>query len=339
MEKIEMIHGSGGQATSDLIREVFAKEFWNGYLAQMNDAAVVAGGAELALTTDSFVVKPLFFQGGDIGRLSVAGTVNDLLMQGAVPEYMTVGFLLEEGLPVSDLKKIVHSMAKTAEEAGILIVAGDTKVVDGNGGLYINTTGVGFVPAGMEISPARIEKGDVVLVSGNLGDHHAAILSSRMSIENEIASDCAPLNDIVRSLINEGIPVHAMRDITRGGIATVCKEMAVQSGKAMLLSEELLPVNPQVKDFCALTGLDPLYMGNEGKMICILPEESAEKALSIMKKAHYGENACRIGKILRFEEEEELRIAPDIGELFLKTAIGGLRKLSVLQGEGLPRIC
>ena len=168
------------------------------------------------------------------------------------------GFILEEGLPISDLKKIVHSMAKTAEEAGILIVAGDTKVVDGNGGLYINTTGVGFVPAGMEISPARIEKGDVVLVSGNLGDHHAAILSSRMSIENESASDCAPLNDIVRSLINEGIPVHAMRDITRGGIATVCKEMAVQSGKAMLLSEELLPMNPQVKDVCAWTGLDPL---------------------------------------------------------------------------------
>ena len=339
MEKIEMIHGSGGQATSDLIREVFAKEFWNGYLAQMSDASVVAGGAELALTTDSFVVKPLFFKGGDIGRMSVAGTVNDLLMRGAVPEYMTVGFIMEEGLPISDLKKIVHSMAVTAEEAGILIVAGDTKVVEGNGGLYINTTGVGFVPVGMEIGPSRIEKGDAVLVSGNLGDHHAAILSSRMSIENGIESDCAPLNAIVRSLINEGVPVHAMRDITRGGLATVCREMAEQSGKAMLLSEEAIPVSAQVRDFCALTGLDPLYMGNEGKLVCILPEESAEKAISIMKTSHYGEHACRIGKILNFAEEEEMRIVPDNGELFLQTSIGGLRKLSVLQGEGLPRIC
>ncbi len=339
MEKIEMIHGSGGQATSDLIRDVFAKEFWNGYLAQMNDAAVVAGGAELALTTDSFVVKPLFFQGGDIGRLSVAGTVNDLLMRGAVPEYMTVAFIMEEGLPVSDLKRIVHSMAKTAEEAGILIVAGDTKVVEGNGGLVINTTGVGFVPTGMTIEPSCIEKGDAILVSGHLGDHHAAILSSRMSIENEIESDCAPLNSIVRSLINEGVPIHAFRDITRGGLATVCKEMALQSGKTMLLSEEKIPVSAQVKDFCALLGLDPLYMGNEGKLVCILPEESVEKALSVMKASHYGEHACRIGTVLRYEEEEELQITPDNGELFLKTAIGGLRKLSVLQGEGLPRIC
>ncbi len=339
MEKIEMIHGSGGQATSDLINEVFAKEFWNGYLAQMNDSSVVAGGAELALTTDSFVVKPLFFKGGDIGRMSVAGTVNDLLMRGAVPEYMTVGFIMEEGLPISDLKKIVHSMATTAEEAGILIVAGDTKVVEGHGGLYINTTGVGFVPVGMEISPAQIEKGDVILVSGNLGDHHAAVLSSRMSIENEIASDCAPLNDIVRSMINEGVPVHAMRDVTRGGLATVCKEVAAQSGKTLMLQEEQLPVSAQVKDFCALTGLDPLYMGNEGKLVLVLPEEAAEKALSIMKASHYGEDACRIGHVLRFEEEKEMQIKPDGGELFLKTAIGGTRRLSVLQGEGLPRIC
>lgn len=339
MEKIEMVHGSGGQATSDLIREVFAKEFWNGYLAQMNDATVVAGGADLALTTDSFVVKPLFFRGGDIGRLSVAGTVNDLLMRGAVPEYMTVAFVMEEGLPVSDLKQIVHSMAETAEEAGIMIVAGDTKVVEGNGGLMINTTGVGFVPNGMSIEPSRIEKGDAILVSGNLGDHHAAILSSRMSIENEIESDCAPLNSIVRSLINEGVTIHAFRDITRGGLATVCKEMAVQSGKTMLLAEEQIPVRPQVKDFCGLLGLDPLYMGNEGKLVCVLPEECAEKALEIMKASRYGERACRIGTVLRYEQEEELEITPDSGELFLKTGIGGLRKLSVLQGEGLPRIC
>lgn len=339
MDKIQMIHGSGGQATSDLINEIFVKEFWNAYLGSMNDSAVVAGGAELAVTTDSFVVKPLFFRGGDIGRLAICGTVNDLLMQGAVPEYLTCGFIMEEGLLISDLKKIVHSMAETAEEAGIMIVAGDTKVVEGTGGLYINTTGVGFVPTGMEITPRQIQKGDAVLVSGNLGDHHAAILSERMSIENEIASDCAPLNSIVRSLINEGVTVHAFRDVTRGGLATVLKELAVQSGKSILLEDEKIPVSAQVRDFCGLLGLDPLYMGNEGKLVCILPEDSVEKALAIMQRAHYGEGSVRIGRVLTYDEEEELSVVPDSGELLLRTPVGGIRKLEVLQGEGLPRIC
>lgn len=339
MDKIEMIHGSGGQATSDLIEEVFVKEFWNAYLTQMNDSAVVAGGAELAVTTDSFVVKPLFFKGGDIGRLAVCGTVNDLLMQGAVPEYLTCAFILEEGLLIEDLKRVVHSMAQTAEEAGVMIVAGDTKVVEGNGGLMINTTGVGFVPVGMEITPTQIKKGDAILVSGNMGEHHAAILSERMSIENGITSDVAPLNSIVRSLINEGVPVHAFRDVTRGGLATVLKEMAKQSGKSMLIEEELLPVSAQVRDFCGLLGLDPLYMGNEGKLVCILPEESVETALTIMRKSHYGEHAAKIGHVLTYDEEEREGLSPDIGELLMRTAVGGTRQLTTLQGEGLPRIC
>lgn len=338
-EKIAMIHGSGGQATAELIDEVFVKEFWNPYLGSMNDSAVVAGGGELAVTTDSFVVKPLVFSGGDIGRLAVCGTVNDLLMQGAVPEYLTCGFILEEGLLVDDLKRIVHSMAGAAEEAGIMIVAGDTKVVEGSGGLYINTTGVGFVPSGMEITPRKMEKGDAVLVSGTLGEHHAAILSSRMNIENTIQSDCAPLNAIVRSLINEGVEVHAFRDVTRGGLATVLKELSHQSGKSILLEEEKLPVSAEVRDFCGLLGLDPLYMGNEGKLVCILPEEEVEKALPIMRAAHYGENACVIGHVLTYDEEEAKEITPDSGELLLATKIGGLRRLDVLQGEGLPRIC
>lgn len=338
-EKITMLHGSGGQATSDLIRDIFAEEFKNPYLEQMNDAAVVIGGSSLALTTDSFVVKPLFFKGGDIGRLAVCGTVNDLLMQGAVPEYLTCGFILEEGLAISDLKKIVRSMAEAAEEAGVLVVAGDTKVVEGDGGLFINTTGIGFVPEGMEISPRRIQKGDAVLVSGSLGDHHATILSERMSIENQIRSDVSPLNDIVRSLINAGIPVHAFRDVTRGGLATVLKELAVQSGQSILLKEEAIPVSAQVRDFCGLLGLDPLYMGNEGKLVCFVPEKAAEEALSIMRNARYGEAAARIGQVLTIEEEKELVLKEDSNELLLQTTIGGLRHLEVLQGEGLPRIC
>lgn len=339
MSRISMLHGSGGQATADLIRDVFAKEFGNLYLNTMNDSAIVPGGADLAVTTDSFVVNPLFFRGGNIGRLSVAGTVNDLLTCGAVPEYITAGFILEEGLDIEDLKRIVHSMEQTAEEAGVFIVSGDTKVVEGSGGLYINTSGVGFVPAGMRISPRMVEKGDAVLLTGTLGDHHAAILSSRMSIENEISSDCAPLNSIVRSLINEGVPVHAIRDITRGGLATVLSELCAQSGKSSLIEEDRIPVTPAVKDFCGLLGLDPLYMGNEGKLVMILPEEATEDALSIIKKSHYGENAVRIGNILSYDDEEEMDLHPDGGKLLVRTSVGGIRHLTALQGEGLPRIC
>ncbi len=339
MSKISMLHGSGGTGTADLIRDLFAREFHNPYLSPMNDSAVVPGGADLAVTTDSFVVKPLFFRGGDIGRLAVSGTINDLLTSGAVPEYLTAAFILEEGLEIEELRRIVRSMEQTAEEAGVFIVAGDTKVVEGSGGLYINTSGVGFVPTGMAVSPREIRKGDAVLVSGTLGDHHAAILSSRMSIENEIESDIAPLNSIVRSIINEGIPVHAMRDVTRGGLATVLSEMTEQSGKSVVLEEGEIPVSPAVRDFCGLLGLDPLYMGNEGKMVIFVPEESAEEALSIMKKSRYGGNAARIGRVLTFEEEEEMGLHPDNGELLMRTGIGGLRHLEPLQGEGLPRIC
>lgn len=339
MPCISMIHGSGGAATADLIHEVFAKEFSNLYLNTMNDSAIVPGGADLAVTTDSFVVKPLFFPGGDIGRLAVAGTVNDLLTCGAVPEYITAGFILEEGVDMEDLKRIVRSMERTAEEAGVFVVSGDTKVVEGNGGVYINTAGIGFVPNGMHISPGMIERGDAVLVSGTLGDHHAAILSSRMSIDNEIESDCAPLNSIVRSLINEGVPVHAIRDITRGGLATVLSELCQQSGKTVLLSEEKLPIRPSVKDFSGLLGLDPLYMGNEGKLVIVLPASAVEEALTIIKKSHYGEAAVQIGNVLTYDEEESLTLLPDNGELYIKTPIGGIRRLTALQGEGLPRIC
>ena len=328
-DRISMVHGSGGAATSELIGKIFAKEFSNDTLNQMEDAAVVAGDVRIAVTTDSFVVTPMCYPGGNIGRLCICGTVNDLLMRGAKPKYITCGFILQEGMEVAVLEEIVHAMAETAREAGVEIVAGDTKVVNGAGECYINTTGVGFVPAEREASAKRVMAGDVVLVSGNLGDHHAAILSNRMSIVNSIESDNAPLGEIVEALYAAGVDVHAMRDITRGGLATVLKELAVTSKTTITLQEESLPVTPQVRDFCGLLGLDPLYMGNEGKMLAIVSSEQAEIALKAMKSARYGQDAVLVG-VVSGEEE---------GKLYLETRIGGLRNLEVLQGEGLPRIC
>ena len=228
--KITMAHGSGGRETGKLIREIFEANFHNEVLDKMEDSAVVEGSGRLAMTTDSFVVDPLFFPGGDIGRLCVCGTVNDLLMSGAVPKYLTCGFIIEEGADGEALARIAASMAETAAEAGVLIVAGDTKVVEGKGGVFINTAGVGFLPEGVCVSASACREGDAVLVSGFLGEHHAAILSSRMGIENEIRSDCAPLGEMVSALQQAGVRVHAMRDVTRGGLATVLSEFARSSG-------------------------------------------------------------------------------------------------------------
>ncbi|MCD7918065.1 MAG: hydrogenase expression/formation protein HypE [Clostridiales bacterium] len=327
--KITMAHGAGGRATGELIGRIFARHFDNEVLNQMEDSAVVPASGRIALTTDSFVVTPLTFPGGDIGRLCVCGTVNDLAMRGAVPKYLTCGFILEEGLDSALLETLVASMAATAREAGVAIVAGDTKVVEGHGGLYVNTAGVGFVPEGVEISAARCAPGDAVLVSGDLGDHHACILSQRMGIQNGIQSDCAPLSGMVWELLEAGIQVHALRDVTRGGLATVLKELAEASGCSIALEETALPVNPQVRDFCGLLGLDPLYMGNEGKLVAVLPAAQAEEALAVLRRSKYGGHAARIGVV---GDEEP-------GLLTVRTAIGGRRALDVLQDEGLPRIC
>jgi len=328
---ITMAHGSGGAATSELIDEIFVKAFDNKVLTELEDSAVVEGSGRIAMTTDSFVVTPIEFPGGDIGRLCVCGTVNDLLMRGATPKYLTCGFIIQEGADTEVLQRIVKSMAATAREAGVTIVAGDTKVVEGNGQIVINTAGVGFVPENIDISAKNIRPGDVIIVSGNLGDHHAAILGSRLAIDNKIESDNAPLGEIVKGLLDADIPVHTLRDVTRGGLATVLKELSETSKVRIELNEESLPVSMQVKDFCGLLGLDPLYMGNEGKLIAAIPQEYADKAVDIIKNCKYGENATLIGQVLETENPK--------GELFLKTAIGGLRALDVLQGEGLPRIC
>lgn len=327
--KIIMEHGSGGKSTSELIESIFTNTFHN----VLEDAAVVEGSGKLAITTDSFVVTPMEFPGGDIGRLCVCGTVNDMLMRGAVPKYITSAFILKEGTDTDFIKKIVDSMAATAKEAGVTVVAGDTKVIEGDeeGGILINTTGVGFIPDGVDISAANAAAGDAIIVSGNMGDHHAAILSSRLSITNNIVSDNAPLNDMVLKLINQNIPVHTLRDVTRGGLATVLKELAVASKGIFEIEEESVPVNPAVKDFCGLLGLDPMYMGNEGKLVALVPAEYAAKAVEIIRSCAYGQDAAIIGSVKS--------VGNDGGSLYMNTRIGGKRTLDVLVGEGLPRIC
>ena len=325
--KITMAHGSGGKSSAQLMSDIFGKYFKNQILDKMEDAAVLEVSGKIACSTDSFVVTPLIFKGGDIGKLCVCGTVNDLLMMGAVPKYITCGFILEEGLDTELLEKIVASMAKQAEEAGVIVVAGDTKVIEGNGGLYINTTGIGEIPAGRDVSSRNCRPGDVVIVSGNLGDHHACILSHRMEIENDIKSDCAALNDITASLFDSGIDVKTMRDVTRGGLGTVLNEIADSSGCMIELDEESIPVLDEVSGFTEILGLDPLYMGNEGKMIAVVPGDEAERALEAMRSTVHGKDAQIIG------------VVKEGSGAYIKTRLGATRRFDVLYGEGLPRIC
>lgn len=324
--KITLSHGSGGKATSELIDKIFARNFSNPILNMMEDSAVVDGHRKIAITTDSFVVTPLFFNGGDIGRLAVCGTVNDLLMRGAVPKYITSAFIIEEGADTKTLERIAKSMAETAAEAGVTVVAGDTKVIEGNGGVYINTAGVGFVD-NENIVSTNLQDGDCVIVSGTMGDHHATILSARMEIENNIKSDNAPLTDIVKNLIDGGIDIHCMRDVTRGGLGTVLNELANASCKGIEIKESAIPISDEVKAFSKILGLNILHMGNEGKLVAIVPSKQADKAVQLMKQSKYGENAAIIGKVTNGDG------------VTLITPLGGQRKVNVLIGEGLPRIC
>ncbi len=325
--KITLAHGSGGKATSELINEIFAKHFSNETLNMMEDSAVVNGSERIAITTDSFVVTPLFFNGGDIGRLSVCGTVNDLLMRGAAPKYITSAFIIEEGADTAVLEKIAVSMAQTANEAGVTIVCGDTKVIEGNGGVYINTTGVGFVKVSTDITSRNLREGDAVIISGNTGDHHAAILSARMGIENSIKSDNAPLCKMVQKMLKAGIELHCMRDVTRGGLGTVLNELASASRVNIEIDEKSIPIDDEVKAFAKILGLDIMHMGNEGKLIAVVPSEQAQTAVEIIRACRYGENAEIIGSVKHGSG------------VTLITPIGGKRQVNVLYGEGLPRIC
>lgn len=328
---ITLSHGSGGKDSADLMASIFGKYFSNEILDKMEDGAVLEiGTSRIVTSTDSFVVTPIEFKGGDIGKLSICGTVNDILMMGAVPKYITCGFIIEEGLPIDTLDRIVKSLADTAKVAGVTIVAGDTKVVDKQGsqsGLFINTTGIGVLPEGRDISAANCKAGDAIIVSGNLGDHHACILSDRMDIENDIKSDCAVLSDIPNTLYDNNIKVRAMRDITRGGLGTVLNEIADSSEISIEIKEDQIPVDLEVKGFCGIMGLDPLYMGNEGKMLIVVDGSDAEKALSLIKNTENGKDAKVVG------------YAKEGSGVFSKTKIGGTRKIDLLYGEGLPRIC
>lgn len=325
--KITLAHGSGGKATSDLISSVFAKHFSNPILNMMEDSAVVNASKKIAVTTDSFVITPLIFNGGDIGRLSVCGTVNDLLMRGATPKYITSAFIIEEGADTDTLNTIVKSMAQTAQEAGVTVICGDTKVIDGKGGIYINTTGVGFIDESTNIVSSNMQEGDSVIVSGNLGDHHATVLSARMNIENSIKSDNAPLNKMVKAMLDNKIDIHTMRDVTRGGLGTVLNELADASNVSIELEEEKIPVNEEVRAFAKILGLDIMHMGNEGKLVATVPSEQAQKAVEIIRNCKYGENAQIIGKVTAGKG------------VILKTELGGRRAVTTLFGEGLPRIC
>ena len=335
--KITMAHGSGGESTSKLISEVFSKHFKNEYLDKLEDSAVVPGNRKIAVTTDSFVVTPIIFPGGDIGRLSVCGTVNDLLMSGARPMYLTCGCILEEGLDIDVLDKVIFSMAETAKEAGVNIITGDTKVIENKGGqpgLIINTSGVGFIDEDLDVpGPYKLQNEDNIIISGNLGDHHAAILGTRMGFESKIESDNAPLREMVEKLIDNGIRVHAMRDVTRGGLGTVLNEFCSASKCEIELNEEDLPVSAAVKDFCGILGLDPMYMGNEGKMVLSVHKDDVQKALLLIKGSKYGENAAIIGQVRKTEE------TTDNYNVVLRTKIGGKRIIGLMYGEGLPRIC
>jgi hydrogenase expression/formation protein HypE len=336
-EKITLSHGSGGKATHNLIEGVFAPAFSNPLLDAMDDAATFGlngTGQRLAFTTDTYVVSPLFFPGGDIGKLAVHGTINDLAMAGAQPLYLSAGFILEEGFPISDLRRIVASMAQAAADAGVAIVTGDTKVVQRGkaDGIFINTAGVGLLRASWPLGQSRLQPGDRVLLSGPIGNHGIAIMLAReaLDIETDVQSDTAPLHSLVASLLEAaGEGVHCLKDPTRGGVATALNEMALGSEVSIALDEHAIPVHPEVRGACEILGLDPLTIANEGKLLAIVAPEVAETALSAMRTHPLGREAAIIGTV---QAEPE-------GMVFLRTDIGGLRVLDMLVGDPLPRIC
>lgn len=331
---VEMSHGGGGRAMAQLIDQLFADAFANDILAQGNDQASISmPQGRLVVSTDSFVISPLFFPGGNIGNLAVHGTVNDVALSGGTPLYLTAGFILEEGYPLKDLKRIVESMAQAAHDAGVQIVTGDTKVVErGHGdGVYINTTGIGVVADGINISGERAKPGDKILINGFVGDHGVAIMSLRegLGFESTIQSDCASLNGLIAHMVKAAPDIHVMRDPTRGGLAATLNELAHQSGVGMELVEDHIPIRDEVRGACEILGLDPLYVANEGKLIAICAEEDADQLLAAMRAHPLGEQAAIIGTVV--EDKNSF--------VQLKTGFGGSRIVDWIAGEQLPRIC
>jgi hydrogenase expression/formation protein HypE len=332
--RVDMTHGSGGRAMAQLVNELFLREFDNEWLRAGNDSARMAMPAgRLVMATDSHVVSPLFFPGGDIGSLAVHGTINDVAMSGAAPLYLAATFVLEEGFPLAELKRIVCSMAAASRSAGVPVVTGDTKVVEqGKGdGVFITTTGIGVVPEGIDIAGDRARPGDAVLVSGTLGDHGVAIMSLRenLSFETTIESDSTALHGLVATMVDAVPHIHCLRDPTRGGLATTLNELATQSGCGMVIRERDLPVKPQVAAACEFLGLDPLYVANEGKLVAIVPAADAALLLQTMRAHPLGRDAAIVGEVV----EDPLHFVQ------METAFGGRRNVDWLTGEQLPRIC
>jgi hydrogenase expression/formation protein HypE len=332
-DKIIMAHGSGGKLAHELIEKTFLEALSNPLLARLDDSAVFDFKGRLAFTTDSYVVKPIFFPGGDIGRLAVCGTINDLAMSGAVPLYLSLAFIIEEGLPREDLMRILTSIQATSKEAGIQIVTGDTKVVDRGSAdkLFINTAGVGLVPEGVNISGSNARPGDKVILSGPIGDHGIAVLSQRegLSFSTLLKSDCAPLNGLVAEMIEASSRIHVMRDPTRGGLATTLNELAAQSKVGIRIEEQKIPVRDEVRGACEMLGIDPLYVANEGKLVAVVAPEDAETVLEKMRWNTHGKEASIIGEVRQDHP----------GRVVMKTGIGASRIVDMLVGDPLPRIC
>ena len=331
-DKILLAHGSGGKLMHDLIRS-FIPHLTNPILDRMDDSAVFDISGKLAFTTDSYTVNPIFFPGGDIGKLAVCGTVNDLSMSGARPLYLSLAFIIEEGLTVADLKKIVASIAEAAAAAGVKIVTGDTKVVDKGSAdkLFINTAGVGVVPEGVNISAANARPGDKIILSGTIGDHGIAVLSRRegLKFNTPVPSDCAPLNGLVADMLAASLNIRCLRDPTRGGLATTLNDFAGQSNVGIMIEEDKIPVDRAVLAACELLGLDPLYIANEGKLVAIVPAGDAAAVLRRMKRHKYGKNAAVIGEV----------VAGHPRRVVMKTGLGASRIVDMPVGELLPRIC
>lgn len=340
-DQIVLGHGSGGRLTHDLIRSIFQPRLSNSFLEDGNDGAVLpptGSDDEIVVSVDSHVVSPLFFPGGDIGRLSISGTVNDIAVMGAIPKYITAGFILEEGFQIETLVKIIDSMATTAHEAGVCIVAGDTKVVEKGkcDGLYITTSGVGIRRKSLKIGGQFVKAGDDIILSGSIGDHGMAVLQARgeLGFESQITSDVAPLNGMIQAALNAaqdgyGNAIHAMRDPTRGGVATTLNEIAQQSRTGILIYEKTIMVSETVQSICEMLGFDPLYVANEGKCLFFVESQKSQTVLEALRKHEYGRNAAIIGKV----------VEDNPGKVLLKTILGSTHLLDMLSGEMLPRIC
>jgi hydrogenase expression/formation protein HypE len=333
-DKIFLSHGSGGKQTNSLINNLFIKYFDNSVLREMNDSAqLTLQGNRIAFTTDSFVVNPIFFKGGNIGKLAVCGTVNDIAVSGAKPLYLTSAFIIEEGFEIEKLEEIVKAMAEEAEKAGVQIVAGDTKVVEKGSadGIFINTAGIGIIEKDIHIKASNAMPGDVVIVNGTLGDHGITIMCERngLGFEGEIKSDCASLNGLIEVMLQTCSDIHVLRDATRGGVAAVLNEIAEASNVSIRLNEKSIPVNEEISGVCEFLGLEPLYIANEGKLCAFVPEKYAEEVLKVMKRHPLGTNSKIIGKV--FEDSSN--------KVYIDTIVGGKRIVDMPSGQQLPRIC